>query len=168
MSKRQRLREISSSDSETDTRLVNDKSVENSEKDSSEQCSETINMKTSKNDVNSPGKNDCDEIPKTCNSTKRKSSRTILDSSEDDTNQDSSPKCESIQLVDNSSSDSDDSVLKKSSTNKKRKIMSSDSESNSDNSSESCRKSATSRNQERRKCREELFKGLKDSRRKSR
>lgn len=158
-SKRQRVREISSSDSETDTQLVNDKSVENSVKESNEQCSETISMKTSKNGINSPGKNDCDEIPKTCNSTKRKSSRNILDSSEDDTNKDSGPKCES--------SDSDDSVLNTSSTNKKRKITSSDSESNSEYSSGSCRKSATSRIQERRKCREELFKGLKDSRRKS-
>jgi hypothetical protein len=69
------------------------------------------------------------------------------------------------RLLYDSLSDSDDSVLNKSSTNKRRKIMSSDSESNSDNSSGSCRMSATSRIQERHKCREELFKGLTDSRR---
>lgn len=166
--KRQRLREISSSDSETDTHLVNSKSVENLVKDNSDQRSETISMKTNKNGINSPGKNDCDEIPKTCNSTKKRSSRAILDSSDDDTKKDSGPKCESSRLVYDSLSDSDDSVLNKSSTNKRRKIMSSDSESYSDDSSGSCRMSATSRIQERRNCREELFKGLKDSRRKSR
>ena len=147
---------------------MNGKLVENLVKESNEHLLESCSPKTSKNNVNSPGKRDCDEIPKTCNSTKRKRNRTILDSSDDDTDKESGPKCESSRFVDNSSSDSDDSVLNKSSTNKRRKIMSSDSESNSDDSSGSCRKSATSRIQERRKCREELFKVLKDSRRKSR